>query len=76
MKKIRKKKIKIFQYAVCSSILIWGAIDSLIQLIGLVTNPGWSASYRAPFLWFLIVYFVPAIVVFLAFELVKRLIKR
>lgn len=69
-----KRKLTWFQYGICSVILIWGAIDCIYQFIGLLTNL-WPAPPYAAFLWFLGVYFVPAIVIFFVFELIKHFIK-
>ena len=72
---MKRNKIKKIQYIICCVLLIWGAIDSLIQFVRLVTNPAWSASYSAPLLWFLIIYFVPVCIIFIIFEIIKRFIK-
>ena len=72
---MKRNKIKKIQYIICCVLLIWGAIDSLIQFVRLITNPGWSAPYGAPLLWFLIIYFVPVCIIFFIFEIIKRFIK-
>lgn len=72
---MKRDKIKKIQYIICCVLLIWGAIDSLIQFVQLVTNPAWSAPYSAPLLWFLFIYFIPACIIFFIFEIIKRFIK-
>lgn len=72
---MKRNKIKKIQYIICCILLIWGVIDSLVQFVRLVTNPAWSASYSAPLLWFLIIYFVPVCIIFIIFEIIKRFIK-
>lgn len=72
---MKRNKIKKIQYVICCILLIWGVIDSLVQFVRLVTNPAWSASYSAPLLWFLIIYFVPVCIIFIIFEIIKRFIK-
>lgn len=72
---MKRNKIKKIQYIICCVLLIWGAIDSFIQFVRLVTNPGWSAPYSAPLLRFLIIYFVPVCIIFFIFEIIKRFIK-
>ena len=67
---MKRNKIKKIQYIICCVLFIWGAIDSLIQFVRLVTNPAWSASYSAPLLWFLIIYFVPVCIIFFIFEII------
>ena len=72
---MKRNKIKRIPYIICCVLLIWGAIDSFIQFVRLVTNPGWSAPYSAPLLWFLIIYFAPVCIIFFIFEIIKRFIK-
>ena len=72
---MKRNKIKKIQYVICCILLIWGVIDSLVQFVRLVTNPAWSASYSAPLLLFLIIYFVPVCIIFFIFEIIKRFIK-
>ncbi|NBK92571.1 hypothetical protein D5278_11410 [bacterium 1XD21-13] len=70
-----KKKLKLLQYGISSAILIWGAIDCLYQFIGLVTHPEWSAAHSVPFIWFLVFYFTPAVIIFLVIALIRHFIK-